>query len=86
MSVLALKTVKGNLSSRYPCKLQRQRSNHIVQMLYYAARWYVTASAQTDSKLWSIRVPLAEPLIGLQHIIHLRAKRSDADLMMLCRH
>ena len=84
--MLALKTVKGNLSSRYPCKVQRQRSNHIVQMLYYAARWYIIVSAQTDSKLWSIRVPLAEPLIGLQHIIYLRAKRGDADLMMLCRH
>jgi len=55
-------------------------------MLYYAARWYITASAQTDSKLWSVRVPLAEPLIGLEHIIYLRAKRNDADLLMLCRH
>ena len=84
--MLDLKTVKGNLSSRYPCKVQRQRSNHSVQMLYYAARWYITASTQTDSKLWTIRVALAEPLIGLQHIIYLRAKRHDADLMILCRH
>jgi len=55
-------------------------------MLYCAARWYIIASAQTDGKLWSIRIALAEPLIGLQHIIYLRAKRNDADLVMLSRH